>query len=1589
MWLEKAHAWYAYQDRLSAFFILDEILKDRKSTFVFDNKEYLEDKFDDLTIENNDWIFKKQFKYSNWIELKKSYLSSNSWWYDLWLDSLFDSYINHTDKERLKELRICTTWEEPSSTNDILNFISLDTINKQTFPWTKIYQINLDSIWNIESGVNSSWRKLKSYIDSHKISRDDFGSFLQILLIEINLPDFSLNSNKPWELEETLKKQLTRIGIWTHPNDKITQDEALLRLVEFTTNKRANIGKDINKNISINEILKYIRIEQNFWSIEQEFPIVEEKNIINDKFSNELLIKLKSSNKIFVKGEPWAWKSWFLQNFQKFLNEKSINFARHYCHISLEDSLSSKRIQTNIFFWNLINDIIKQFPNLKEYKEKLYSSDLNELNILLSHIDEDFILLIDWLDHIQRISKLDSSISSLEIDIIENLKKIKLSNRVKIIVFSQPLDLEMDDFEVVTLPSWDKEWVISYLEKIKLTFDSDFIELILDKSKWNALYINYIVNEYQNGSNLNELPEYDFNLRNYYNHLLCWTSINNTVIYTLVWADFRLTKSEIWEITAIWDYVDDTLGYISAILNTDFSKGWFIIYHESFRRFIIEILEEKKVWITKVLYEPIIIWLKSKWFFEFTKSYRNLLPLLIKTSKFSEWLTYLNKEFITNSLYNWYNQTLIESNHKLLAKCVVEEKDFEKLIFILENSRILATVLQDYEFSFNKYIEALSCIKWYDKIKEFLEYEWKPTVSYIKWLNTCYLLDINNQNAPWNLYLDKAKDFFENNEASQDEYDTYFKCLIRYLISTQNKKRLASIAHKVLKSWYKKHIYIFKNELVYFGSESLTNSSFVDESLKIKSIKDLMDLSETLSSDSIFDIAKEILNKDIFFDSDLDLLKNFFLKINDLLHENKKEDIEKIILDFSGINWFYNWCIYYINILVIINNSEDFDIKQAFEYLILDLEPFKWKPRVMDLYWIEPFVLDSIDKGLWLVKENEWKEILEILGKVTEKTTTYLTNIAWWPLTPWKKMSLLKKYLNPINQELILPSLKEDVNTNTKIYSELADANFDLCIYHNKSWFIQESDNYFKKALLYSISNWYRKDTTLDELIEPLSDIYRIDDKLWIKYIPEIEKLTWTVPSHTEWWKWIKWLPLNWYKQYLQISIKDSMVYLLNEMLSTESWYFWLWEEMLAELLIKINSTIDPISELFLIKSFLNSNNSEKFLNYALNVFEKTLLVDEKISIDFLSIILNQSNIREYWNPRNDSEWFCNRLSELSKNFWLEINETLENKNPLEYRDYEKLSLHEIINKNIWVSNICSVMNNKELIEDILENNFIPESKLSVLYYIINFTDFDDSSKELVDTLVARNFWRYDIYQKKYNTLDLDKIFIPWTEQYFFYKICLFNNKSWGWGEWFIDTDSFVEAWNIDFERARIDLFKFSSEKYFRIGIPFWMASNLIKAISRIDSKKQLTLGMYKNLYDIISYRIPDLIESNWEESTNNDLDLNEKELLVCLLFVRLRIWSSERFHIGISWITYLLYFDKNVLIKPLKWFFRNSNKFLYLDKQIILEVLLDYVNKVDEEYLSNFKDELTDIFPSWEYTVDYIINYLTNNGEKTFGRVI
>jgi len=856
--LNRAHEGYEYQDLLTAFFILKEILDENDSTFKIDKKEYPEDKIDDLTIINSLGVFKKQIKYSNEItneQLQKKHLSQGR--YNLALDTIFHSWNNHPLKTNC-EVRLCLAWQEPI--DDLIKVLKQNTATPTFLSHTThLYQIDMDKLWPKGQEPLKNWRRLRK--ESVNIDRKDFKMFCNHLVIETNFPKQSLEATFDGELEKIVLDQVKRLGIGENPNDRISTREFALELIRLICRSRS-IGFEIKKEY----IFRELNIQTDFGSIEQVFPIDNKKNIETIDIISKIKINLNKASKIILTGEPGSGKSWFIQNLQSNLQDNDYNIIKHYCYTELKDPYSRDRITLNVFYGNLINDILKAFPPLKDKKEKRYASNLSELNNLLQNINEKTLLIIDGLDHIERIyefNRLDLSLN--DIAIIDAISQLQISDEVKILVVSQPIaELEeLSGFERFEIPKWTKTEITDYFLKnnisdSQITKDRTLSDFLLEKSNGNPLYLNYLCEEIKNiivsEETLNALPPYSYNLKEYYNYLLTKLSFDAIVPQVLSGASFNLSKKEIKEITGQGNKVDNAINVLRPVLKQSLSTGGFIMWHESFRRFIFEKLKEDNIDMEYAIFRPLIEWFERRDFYEFSKAYRFYFQLLFDSKKYYKILEYLNNDFVTLSIYHGYSFDAIKSNYPYLAKSAIKEKNFPKIIQANEINKVLSSTEETYKEGFTLYLSALGHLRGFKTIADYLIFEGNPTLPPLLGLEACYLCDQHQESAPWSRYFK----FFESRKGiSIDE----FKYYIRGLLVFMNTGKLIKVAEGIFDPQYLPYIKLFKNELLEYY-----NDDYIKEIKERNEIfSKLINYKKTDKDVDILSLAQQILEKEDIF----------------------------------------------------------------------------------------------------------------------------------------------------------------------------------------------------------------------------------------------------------------------------------------------------------------------------------------------------------------------------------------------------------------------------------------------------------------------------------------------------------------------------------------------------------------------------------------------------------------------------------------------------------------------------------------------------------------------------------------------------
>lgn len=1559
MGLEKAHEGYEYQDLLTAYFILNEILEETDSEFYIDKKEFAGDRIDDLKIKNRAGQKKIQIKYSSESDhtFQKGDIAGDAG-YGIALDKLYENW-NATPAKNLTQFRLCLAWNAPKG--KLLDFIE-PVAGEGSFisATTKVFRIKGEAIWpegqNLPTG---SWKRFRK--EAAKINRNQFLEFCQQLKIETELPKFNLSLNNPGQLERHVIEQTKKLGIGIFPNEHIKPDHLILSLTALIKGARSN-----GAVLDMQGIFHELNIRTNYGTIEQNFPIVKNENLERNGTLNKIESDIENFGKVILLGEPGSGKSWLIENLQKFLKKKGIRTVKHYCYTGLDDLLQKERIKLNIFYANLIHDILTAFPELKQFKENKFASSLSELNNLLKNIKEPTYLIVDGLDHIERVFNFRETrdISIQDVAIIESLEKLEVSPFVKVIITSQNIQQleDITSFHRIHMPSWDEEDIKSLLRKIKINNRivrnrSALSAILFEKCEGNPLYLKYLLDEIKKSSEnsgdlLDRLPPYSINLSEYYRYLLRQLNMREDVPQVLSGVNFSLTKFELEEITDSGDHIKESLEILSPVLKINFSQSGYIIYHESFRRYIIEQLKKASVSVEKKVFRPVINWFESKDFFAYRKAYRYALQLLYESGEFAKILHKLKYSFVADSVIHGQPWDFIEMNYRYFVKAASIEKDFPKLILINEIDKVIATGGDNLSDVFTLYFEVLGNIYGFSYVSDYLLFEGKPSLSVSDGLKACYICDKNGIAAPWEQYIG----LYKKGDTIEDDNLTFY---IRGALILQETKRVVSMVEQAEKSGYQKFLDAFYNEtLLYKNKEYL--EILTKKSPVVKRLIYAENVTPSYSQKQLFILADKILAIDHSPSQETKILGNFFSGVRK--HREDRKFLTELINKFKAKNWFYNWIIYWLKIINLNSTSKVsfYAVKEAFDYLQYSTDPFLGKPRVSDLYTVKNLVYQSLQEGLALLKtEDEWKEIIDLLVEVGSETTVSIQRSSWGPLDTTTLFKLFGEFCDDVNRDYInkIFEILTQEKEGYRLHSDIAEYNLRLSLLFSLASNKEKAVHYFRKGIECLLAYTKHLDRTLYDAIEGVEWIAPIDPDNSLGYLKTIKILVDSAVHHTDG-KETQYFPALWFERFLRIDFHKASLYLLNDLVKSR--YYWIAERSLVDILCQADGQINSVIEFYIAFTF-PLNDAQKFISYCLTLHDKLVVDHPGLAEKMIARIISSVE------PRRNRD-FPHELVERINKAIMQYDGSYE----IPIKGKNRLATNRVPSQlSIVLRKEFSDMSVDEL-KDYIETNGVTSNDITPLcYYFDQFEWLDSSIKEVIQAIVNKNNRQYS------DKVDIDVMFQTGNEIECYYWTCRFFYDLGGWFERFVNQKAFKKAIMIDREKAIEFLFELMPSGL-EIGFNQVFSSNLIKTLSENSFDKEVLLEMWEQLLKITSYRLPFKDTIEWEPLLQDELDMNQEEIFICMLICRFNAATTERYrHVTVS-LKHILDRSPHKMEKPFKWFFSHRGNFLKPALIIILQLLLEHKNK-DHLYHLKFEAEIRAIFPDHYFLIDFIISQLYN----------
>ncbi len=785
--LEAAMRGYTYQDAVVCYLMLKTVAA-QEGVLTANQLIHKTDKFDDVALANSEGHTRRQIKHSadatKQFQLEDLTTRRNR----ARIDDLIRSHRD-AGASQASQYRFCATWLNPTDAS-VLGFLENANVSSSFEGHaTSTFRFNVEEIWPL--GEESRWKPLK---DAPDITREDFVEFASLFILELKCPAISNDFSKPGALEMLILEVLRdRIGIGRYPNQERTPIDVAASMMWLAQKCRVEDGQ-----VTVDSLETFLRLRRDFGRVAQRFPLEEKEFVRRSQFQDHLHQKIESADGelILLTGLPGAGKSWLQESLSRELREAGHLVARHYCYLEPGDVEVQKRITTNAMWGNVIVELIENAPTLRAQHQPIYAADAAAFEQLLPHAvtsssTRQVIIFVDGLDHIARVLSEERDLSQSDVDIIEQLKALRVPEGVTLILGSQPgqhLDPIRDRTQEIVVPDWSLSDVeeLALRRELKTVLSrsghlvprrweqpdeaadiawNEIVGELHERCEGNPLYATFLCAELlQLGAEksavfwhekLNELPAFSGRISNYYDFLLhALEKEDASAVFAaelLGVVDFGLKSDELREIFPLLGHrLEGWLKRLRPILKQTSSQGGIRIYHESFRRFVLERIQGGSQTLPQLL-QPLIDWLRKRPFYFDAKAYRFLLPNLRRAGYGAQVLEYLETEFVAHSIAAGQPRQAINSSIALGLAVATELGDWAamcRLIHLRYASMVFEGKLEMLEYG-----RTLAQVHGADILSERLLFDGRPTMIRQEGLILCSIGDREGKSVPWAEYL--------------------------------------------------------------------------------------------------------------------------------------------------------------------------------------------------------------------------------------------------------------------------------------------------------------------------------------------------------------------------------------------------------------------------------------------------------------------------------------------------------------------------------------------------------------------------------------------------------------------------------------------------------------------------------------------------------------------------------------------------------------------------------------------------------------------------------------------------------------------
>jgi hypothetical protein len=1191
--LRAAHRGYIYQDLLAAYSLV-EALADGVDRVVVDRKIVPDDRVDDLEVVVASRRVRRQIKWSGDLGrrlLATDFTGSRS---SLRIDALVRT--RSAERTPADEYRLCATWSPPLDGDDLVKYLRrIDAAPTIPGTTTRIFKIDPRAAW--PDGGAPAWKRLTD----GGITRGEFVDFCDAFFIELEMPHASLDLSAPGTAERALIDLLSRrVGVGRYPNqDRRSSDVAALAVSMATT------ARSQGAELTPATIASRLRLETDFGHVSQAYPLDRSVLVARSQAHSSLVEGALAGRLQIVTGPPGAGKSWELTQVAEDLRSRGAIVARHYCYLDPSDEHVSRRITSNAFFGNLVYELTRESSELAKVSIG-FAADIASLERLFTAaeaLEQPLVLVVDGLDHIARVLADSGDVAPGQADIIEKLAALDIPSGVAVIVGSQPgahlqplREAWVDRVISQELPLWSADDLSSLarlhgVEKALQTLGLSEHEIqttlqrLADRADGNPLYARALSVELRLGAEVGAIVspsawlssrKHGKTLQDYYRHLYLEVSAGRGTADVLGVIDFAVTEHELQSIVGSIErgYVPRALRMLQPVLVEASAQGGFRVFHESFRRFIGDQIVADGRSVADVL-GPVIDWLRSNGAFADARSFRFLVPALVRAVDRQQLWSLVDAAFVRSAIAAGHPREPILANIGLAAGLARRTDDFPRMVRCLELQRGALTAFDSLQGRWDEFLRGYVDVFGAPALAERLLFDGRPTLERGIGLYACTLVDRGGAVPPWREYVeledselssvgslsDRGAELEADERIGVDEF--------RGELRLDPDRALSSFWDAILAREQRTKP-LFLREMGATAAEVLGPKVFGD-SLTAMSRAGLpedavcallMGAAEAARSRDEETLTRDLATKAAALADDAQMFVRCLelgaplsvpsahdiqpaevaggIGLGGFLHEAEpvREWVTAVRLHarraggddatlrferkrVTGTGWYRSWLRYVIDIATLeaAQLADVNDVVAAFHVLEIDARPFSGDPRACDLWPVRNLIEESLARGLSLLRSPEsFAEVLPLLSRVARDTSSSLSREDVIPISTAMFARLLLPYVsNTSLADVALRALEDHVAAHTATHYPIL-ACFAISVARGRATARDHAAalRAWDDAALYISAYGERKDGTVYELLEGFDVLARVAPTSARAAAPEVQDVVDAVVAHTD-----------------------------------------------------------------------------------------------------------------------------------------------------------------------------------------------------------------------------------------------------------------------------------------------------------------------------------------------------------------------------------------------------------------------------------------------------------------------------------------